>query len=105
MLRTSPGRHLEDVLKKGRREFHFRPTFLRRLCDVLCRLDKKTLQKEKMSALDGQRLANLTLQTLQGMETSQNFDLFFESVKKEHYRSIFYDATDTVIMAIKDRFE
>ena len=27
----------------------------------------KTLQKEKMSALNGQRLANLTIQTLQGM--------------------------------------
>ena len=85
------------------------------------------------------------------METSQNFDLFFDSVKKkaaqldvekqslprkrgrpkysilqfveaheetsrnteafhyetgaEHYRSISYDATDTVIMAIKDRFK
>ena len=44
VLRTSPGRRLIDVLKKGRRDFHFRPiwdvfetkikTFLRRLCDV-----------------------------------------------------------------------
>ena len=104
-----------------------------------------------MSGLNGQRLANLTLQRLQGMQTSQDFDLFFESVKKkatkldveepslprkrrrpkfsilqffegyeetsrntkafhpettsDHYRSIFYDANDTVIMAIKDRFE
>ena len=44
VLRTSLGRRLEDVMKKGRRDFHFRPvedvfetkikTFLRRLCDV-----------------------------------------------------------------------
>ena len=42
-----------------------------------------TLQKEKMSALNGQRLANVTLQTLQGMRTSHDFDLFFEPVKKK----------------------
>ena len=38
-----------------------------------------------MSALNGQRLANLTLQTLQGMRTrcERDFDLFFESVKKK----------------------
>ena len=25
VFRTSPGRRLDDVLKKGRRDFHFRP--------------------------------------------------------------------------------
>ena len=43
----------------------------------------KTLQKEKMSAVKGQRLANLTVQTLQGMRTSQDFDLFYKTVKKK----------------------
>jgi len=111
----------------------------------------KTLQKEKMSALNGQRLANLTIQTLQGMRKEEDFKLFFASVKQkaksldieeatlprkrrrpkysilqyvqgheeasrkteafnpetaeDHYRIIFFDAIDTVIMAIKDRFE
>ena len=45
VLGTSSGRRLGDALKKGRRDFHFRPifdvfetkikTFLRRLCDVI----------------------------------------------------------------------
>ena len=111
----------------------------------------KTLQKERMSALNGQRLANLTVETLKGMRTGQAFDLFYESVKKkaakldvdeptlprkrrrpkysilqyvqgheetarnteafhpesaaDHYRIIYFDAIDTVVMAIKDRFE
>lgn len=111
----------------------------------------KTLQQEKMSALNGQRLANLTIKTLQGMRKAEDFKLFFESViqkakklnveeaslprkrrkpkysilhyvkgheeasrnteafhpatAEDHYRIIFFDAIDTVIMAIKDRFE
>lgn len=111
----------------------------------------KTLQKEKMSALNGQRLARLTLKTLQNMRTGDDFKLFFDVVIKkadkldieepslprkrrkpkysilqyveghettskgteahypqtaaDHYRSIYYDAIDTVTMAIKDRFE
>ena len=36
-----------------------------------------------MSALSGQRLANLTAEILEGMRTSESFDLFFESVKKK----------------------
>ncbi|MEO0687991.1 MAG: hypothetical protein AAFY76_23775, partial [Cyanobacteria bacterium J06649_11] len=109
------------------------------------------MQKEKMSALNGQRLALLTLKTLQNMRTDDDFKLFFDLVIKkadkldieepkmprkgrkpkylilqyvkghektsndteayypqtaaDHYRSIYYDAVDTVIMAIKDRFE
>ena len=45
VLRASSGRHLGDVLKKGRRDFHFRPiydvfetiikTFLQCRCDVI----------------------------------------------------------------------
>ena len=111
----------------------------------------KTLQKEKMSALNGQRLALLTLKTLQNMRKDDDFKLFFDLVIKkadkldieepkmprkrrkpkcsilqyveghektsnvtesyypqtaaDYYRSIYYDADDTVIMAIKDRFE
>ena len=36
-----------------------------------------------MSALSGQRLAKLTVETLEGMKTNESFDLFFESVKKK----------------------
>ena len=52
---------------------------------IYCLTDNlsKTLQKERMSALSGQRLANLTVETLEGMRTSESFDLFFESVKKK----------------------
>ena len=104
-----------------------------------------------MSALNGQRLALLTLKTLQNMRKDDDFKLFFDLVIKkadkldieepkmprkrrkpkcsilqyveghektsnvtesyypqtaaDYYRSIYYDADDTVIMAIKDRFE
>ena len=51
--------------------------------DVNRRWSLFPFSKEKMSALNGQRLANLKLQRLQGMQTSQDFDLFFESVKKK----------------------
>ena len=51
--------------------------------DVNSRWSLFPFSKEKMSALNGQRLANLKLQRLQGMQTSQDFDLFFESVKKK----------------------
>ena len=43
----------------------------------------KTLQKERISALEGQRLANLTVDTLKGMRTREAFDLFFELTKKK----------------------
>ena len=51
--------------------------------DVNRRWSLFPFSKEKMSVLNGQRLANLKLQRLQGMQTSQDFDLFFESVKKK----------------------
>ena len=57
VLKASSGRRLGDVLKKGRRDFHFRPiydvfetkikTFLRRLCDVI--VSAGLLLVEKMS--------------------------------------------------------
>ena len=40
----------------------------------------KTLQKESMSAIEGQRIAQLTLKTFQNMRTDEAADLFFESV-------------------------
>ena len=43
----------------------------------------KTLQKEKMSAVSGQRLANLTVQTFQSMRNNESFKLFFETVVKK----------------------
>lgn len=42
----------------------------------------KTLQKEKMSALSGINLSELTIKTLQGMRSEENFLSFFEVVKK-----------------------
>ena len=111
----------------------------------------KTLQKERISALNGQRLAKLTVETLEGMRTNESFDLFCESVKKkatnfdveeptlprkrhrpkysslqyvqgheetarntkafhpqsaaDHFRLIFFDAIDNVVMALQDRFQ
>ena len=43
----------------------------------------KTLQKEKMSSISGQRTANLTVQTLEGMRTEESFKLFFATVLKK----------------------
>ena len=111
----------------------------------------KTLQKEKMSALSSQRLANLTIQTIQGMRKAEHFKLFFDLAKQkskrydvedpilprkrrkpkysilqyvdgheeasrdteafspstaeDHYRFIYFEAIDTVVMAVKERFE
>ena len=111
----------------------------------------KTLQKEKMSALESKHLADLTVETLNGMRSDEHFNLFFQSVKvkavkfdiespclprkrrrpkysilqfvhgheetsnktgaynpgtvEDHFRQIYYDALDTIIAAIDDRFE
>ena len=110
----------------------------------------KTLQKEQMSALQGKKDADLTVQTLEGMRNEEHFKLFYDTVKKkaenldveeptlprkrrrpnytrlhiidgheqtsrtteafhpetpaDFYITIYYDALDTVINAIKDRF-
>ena len=42
----------------------------------------KTLQKEKMSAISGKELADLTIKTMQGMRNDRDFDLFYETVTK-----------------------
>ena len=39
-----------------------------------------TLQKEKMSALDGKRTAGLTVLTIKGMRSEEQFDLFYDTV-------------------------
>jgi len=41
-----------------------------------------TLQKEKMSAISGKELADLTNKTMQGMRNDRDFDLFYETVTK-----------------------
>ena len=43
----------------------------------------KTLQKEKMSAVSGQRLASLTAKTIQSMRSDSDFDLFYQTVNKK----------------------
>ena len=40
----------------------------------------KTLQNENMSAVEGQRIAHLTLKTLENMRTDESADLFYTSV-------------------------
>ena len=42
----------------------------------------KILQKEKMSAISGKELADLTIRTLQGIRNDRDFDLFYETVTK-----------------------
>ena len=42
----------------------------------------KTLQKEKISALSGKNLSELTIKTIQRMRNDKDFLLFFEAVKK-----------------------
>ena len=54
----------------------------------------KTLQKEKMSALSSQRLANLTIETIQGMRKAEDFKLFFDLVKQKAKR---YDVEDPIL--------
>ena len=43
----------------------------------------KTLQKEKMSAVSGHRLAMLTKETIDRMRSEENFKLFYQSVIKK----------------------
>ena len=55
------------------------------LCErILCITDNlsKTLQKQSLSAAEGQHLAGLTVLTLQGMRSEEMFNLFFESLNK-----------------------
>ena len=40
----------------------------------------KSLQKESMSAIEGQKIAQMTLKTLQNMSTDESSDLFYECV-------------------------
>ena len=42
----------------------------------------KTLQQEKMSAIKGKSLADLTVQILEGIRNDRNYNLFYESVEK-----------------------
>ena len=42
----------------------------------------KTLQKEKMSAIKGTELADLTAKALQGMRNDRDYDLFYESMTR-----------------------
>ena len=42
----------------------------------------KTFQKEKISAASQQRLASLTVKTIQSMKNDSHFDLFYKTVRK-----------------------
>ena len=42
----------------------------------------KTLQQEKMSAIKGKLLADLTVQTLEGIRNDHDYNLFYKSVEK-----------------------
>ena len=51
---------------------------------ILCITDilSKTLQKQSLSAAEGQHLAGLTILTLKGMRSEEMFHLFFELLTK-----------------------
>ena len=51
---------------------------------ILCITDNlsKTLQKQSLSAAEGQHLAGLTILTLKGMRSEEMFHLFFELLTK-----------------------
>ena len=42
----------------------------------------KTLQQEKMSEIKGKSLADLTVETLEGIRNDRDYNLFYESVEK-----------------------
>ena len=43
----------------------------------------QTLQKDKMSAVSGQRLTSSTTKTIQSMRNDSGFDLFYQTVRKK----------------------
>ena len=55
----------------------------------------KTLQKEKMSAVSGQRLASLTAKTIQSIRIDSDFDLFYQTVSKKAEK--IYDLNEPVL--------
>ncbi|XP_057290813.1 zinc finger MYM-type protein 1-like [Hydractinia symbiolongicarpus] len=52
-----------------------------------------TLQKEKMSAISGKELAELTNKTMQGMRNERDFDIFYETVTKSASSMDFVSST------------
>lgn len=130
-------------------KFFFGLTLSHRLYSITDNLSK-TLQKERMSALSGKELADLTIKTLEGMRNERDFSLFYEKVKfsanrlkevsepivprkrkrpnysilqhvignkessapqfhpespYDYYKPIYFEALDSIVMAIKDRFD
>ena len=89
----------------------------------------KALQNESMSAAEGQELVKLTLDVLQSLRNQDHFHLFYQGVVKlqaelsisspllprkrhaigvsveDHYRHLYYEAIDLVIMSINNRFD
>ena len=59
----------------------------------------KTLQKEKMSAVSGQRLASLTAKAIQSMRNDSDFDLFYQAVRKKPERIA--DLNEPVLPVVK----
>jgi hypothetical protein len=52
----------------------------------------KTIQKESFSAIDGQRCADLTLQTLKGMRTDEAAKLFYNAIVKKETKHEFIES-------------
>ena len=61
-------------------KFYFGLSLSQRLYAITDNLSK-TLQKEKMSALRGKELADLTVQTLKNIRNEHDFGLFYEKIK------------------------
>ena len=130
-------------------KFYFGLMLSQRLYSITDNLSK-TLQKEKMSALKGKELADLTVKTFEGMRNERDFNLFYEKTKSsaskieavsaptvprkrkrpnysillyvtgnpeataphyhpqtpyDHYKPIYFEALDSIVAAIKERFD
>lgn len=72
-------------------EFFFALTLGQKLFSLTDNL-LKALQKEKMSALSGQHLANLTQQTLAGMRNNEAYDLLWDYVAEKAAKHSFIES-------------
>lgn len=69
--------------------YHYPLVFGLKLCERILKITdnlSKTLQKQSLSAVEVQGIAELTVETLVSMRTDEAFDLFFELV--EHIRKV-----------------
>ena len=72
---------------------------------VIKKADKLDIEEPKMPRKHRKQKYSI-LRYVEGHEkTSNDTEAYYPQTAADYYRSIYYDADDTVIMAIKDRFE